>query len=50
MIACRARAVRKPRDRPHPRQPALNIPTVIVPPLLVLHGLIVWLLLRRGRP
>lgn len=25
------------------------IPTVIVPPLLILHGLIFWLLLRRGR-
>jgi len=25
------------------------IPTVIVPPLLILHGLIFWLLLQRGR-
>lgn len=28
---------------------AFYIPTVIVPPLLILHGLIFWLLLRRGR-
>jgi hypothetical protein len=28
---------------------AFYIPTVIVPPLLVTHGLIFWLLLRRQR-
>lgn len=28
---------------------AFYIPTVLVPPLLILHGLIFWLLLRRGR-
>lgn len=28
---------------------AFYIPTVVVPPLLILHGLIFWLLLRRGR-
>jgi hypothetical protein len=26
------------------------IPTVVVPPLLVLHGLIFWLLLRNAKP
>lgn len=28
---------------------AFYIPTVLVPPLLILHGLIFWLLLRRSR-